>query len=112
MTRNKILDRFDKIRFYKQVSQDLAQLAGSELKFILKALQRIRDTKVDIGEFLGKRRDMNLSGYRKVKLRKHNLRIIFKKVKNKLIVAKIVTVGKREDFRVYKEALRRIARDK
>lgn len=99
-----ILDSFEKLSFYSNVELDLNKLDGSQLKYIIKALERIQESNGDIGEYL--RGD--LQGYKKVKLRKDGLRIVFKKVENKIIVANIVTIGKRENKKVYEEAVRRL----
>lgn len=61
------LDMFDKLLFNVSVITDLEQLDESQLKFILKALKRIEDSNGEIGEFLGKRRDINLQGYKKLR---------------------------------------------
>lgn len=41
-------------------------------------------------------------------MKKHGLRIIFKKVDDKIIVAEIIIIGKREELKVYQEAMRRL----
>lgn len=100
----KVIKSFDKLSFFSNVGAELNKLDGSQLKYIIKALERIQESNGDIGEPL--RGD--LQGYKKVKLRKDGLRIVFKKVENKIIVANIVTIGKRENKMVYEEAIRRL----
>lgn len=102
-----MFDRFDQLLFNQNVKKDFDQLDGSQIKIVLKALKRIEDSNGEIGDDLGRRKDINLLGYKKLKLKKHGIRIIFKKTENKIIVAEFISIGKREDLEVYREALKR-----
>lgn len=107
-----MLEHFKSLSFHEDVANDLKKLDGSQLMLVLKALQRIEESNGEIGENLGKRNDTNLKGYKKVKLRKHGIRIVFKQMNNEIVVAKIICIGKREDDEVYKEAYKRLLSQK
>lgn len=107
-----MMEEFKHLLFHENIADDLERLDGSQLKVILKALKRIEETDGEIGDMLGRRKEINLQGYKKVKLRKHGIRIIFKKINDTIFVAEIIVIGKREELLVYQEAMRRlVARD-
>lgn len=92
--------------FHEGIVNDLKQLDGSQLKIVLKALQRIEETNGQIGENIGRRKDTNLQQFKKVKLRKHGISIVFKQVNDEIVVTKSFVQEKENE--VYKEAFRRL----
>lgn len=101
---------FPKLIFWKEAEKDWNKLDGSQKKFIAKGLQRIEENGADIGEELGNKRNINLSGYRKLKFRSNGLRIVYKIVDNVIEVAEIIVIGSRADDEVYETAQKRISR--
>lgn len=101
-------DLFQKLYFWDEAKNDLAVLDGHQKKFVYKALQRIETNGASIGEALSRKRNIDLTGYRKVKLKSIGIRIIYKVLNDKIEVAEIIAIGNRADEEVYKEALERI----
>lgn len=99
---------FKKLLMYEEVEKDLDELDGHQLNLVLKALRKIEDTNGNIGQPLGNKYNINLSGYKKVKLKKAGIRIIFKVTDDEIFISEIICVGKREDLEVYREAYNRI----
>lgn len=101
-------DLFPKLQFWEEAKKDWAALDGHQKKFVSKALQRIEENAAHIGEALSKKRNIDLTGYRKVKLKAVGIRIVYKVLNDKIEVAEIIAIGNRADEEVYKEALERI----
>ena len=60
-----------------------------------------------LGEHLGRKAGLNLTGYYKLYVAKKSIRIVYRIVELEVIV-EVVAIGKREDLEVYREAIRRI----
>lgn len=99
---------FPKLVFWEEAKKDWTALDGHQKKFVLKALMRIEENASAIGEALSKKRHVDLTGYRKVKLKAVGIRIVYKIVKNKIEVAEIIAIGSRADEEVYQDAFERI----
>lgn len=99
---------FPKLDFWEDAEHDWANLDGHQKKYVSKALQRIEVNGANIGEPLNKKRNIDLTGYRKVKLKSLGIRIVYGMLNGKIEVAEIVVIGNRADEEVYKEAFRRI----
>lgn len=92
----------------EEAKEEWLNLDGHQKKFVSKALQRIEENGSDIGDALGKKRNIDLTGYRKVRLRKLGIRIVYKVVNGAIEVTEIVAIGDREGEEVYREAFERI----
>lgn len=103
-------DLFPRLDFWEDAKTDWASLDGHQKKFVTKALQRIEVNANNIGEALSKKRQIDLTGYRKVKLKAVGIRIVYKVLNDKIEVAEIVAIGNRADEEVYKEAFERISK--
>lgn len=102
------MDEFPNLQFWEEAKKEWLNLDGHQKKYVSKALQRIEEKGAGIGDSLGKKRHIDLSGYRKVKLRKLGIRIVYKIVDGGIEITEIVAIGDREDEEVYREAFERI----
>ena len=90
------------LQFHPLVEDDLKKLNNSVRIEVFKKLKKIQ-TSPELGELLGNKNGMNLSGLRKMYVAKKQVRIVYEIVES-IIVVKILVVGKREDMVVYKQA--------
>jgi len=90
------------LKFHPLVEDDLKKLNNSVRIEVFKKLKKIQ-TSPELGELLGNKNGMNLSGLRKMYVAKKQVRIVYEIVES-IIVVKILVVGKREDMVVYKQA--------
>lgn len=101
-------EEFPQLLFWEEAKKEWLKLDGHQKKFVSKALQRIEKSGAEIGEPLGKKRNIDLTGYHKVKLRKLGIRIVYKIVDGGVEITEIIAIGDREDEEVYREAFERI----
>lgn len=90
------------IQFHPLVEDDLKKLNNSVRIEVFKKLKKIQKSP-ELGELLGNKNGMNLSGLRKMYVAKKQVRIIYEIVEL-MIVVKVLVIGKREDMVVYKQA--------
>lgn len=92
-----------KIVFIEEALKEYKKLDGSTKKFVNVAISKIEQKALDIGEELHNTNDSKLAGCRRIKLRKIGIRIVYRVIDEKVEIAEIIAIGKREDSRVYKE---------
>jgi len=90
------------LQFHPLVEDDLKKLNNSVRIEVFKKLKKIQ-TSPELGELLGNKNGMNLSGLRKMYVAKKQVRIVYEIVES-IIVVKVLVIGKREDMVVYKQA--------
>jgi Cytotoxic translational repressor of toxin-antitoxin stability system len=95
-----------RITFHPEAQKELYSLDGSIRIMILKQIKKLEQFP-QLGEVLGNKHGYDLTGYRKLYANKKNIRIIYSIIENQILV-KIIAIGKREDFQVYKDANDRI----
>lgn len=89
-----------KIKYHPLVEEDLGQLNNSVCIEVFKKLKKIQQSP-ELGQLLGNKNNMNLSGLRKVYVAKKQVRIIYEIIDN-ILVVKVIAIGRREDMEVYK----------
>lgn len=94
--------------FYEEAVNDYNDLDGSQKVVVMKALQRIEEKGQSLGDTLGNKGPTNLSGYRKVKIKKEGIRIVYSITNSKTEITEIVAIGNRSDSEVYEQAYQRI----
>lgn len=94
------------IYYHNEVEKDLKALGNRVVVLVLKKIEKLTQNPV-IGDKLGNKANLNLSGLRKVYVDNKKVRIVYKIIENKIKVF-VVAVGKRDDMEVYKEASVRI----
>ena len=90
------------IQFHPLIADDLKKLNNSVCIEVFKKLKKIQTTP-ELGELLGNKNGMNLSGLRKMYVAKKQVRIVYEIVES-ILVVKVLVIGKREDMMVYKQA--------
>lgn len=97
------------LKTHPLVEEDLKAFDHSVVILILKKLAQLQLSPLQ-GQPLGNKNNLDLTGYYKTYVSKKQIRIVYKIVDNELVVY-VVTIGKREEMEVYKEALKRLAKD-
>ncbi len=93
------------IKYHPLIEDDLKKLNNSVRIEVFKKLKKIQISP-ELGELLGNKNGMNLSGLRKMYVSKKQVRIVYEIVES-MIIVKVLVIGKREDMLVYKQALLR-----
>jgi len=93
------------IKYHPLIEEDLKQLNNSILIEVFKKIEKLK-TSPELGQPLGNKNNMNLSGLRKTYVAKKQVRIVYEIIDNVLLV-KVIAIGKREDMQVYKQAEKR-----
>ncbi|TKB95633.1 MAG: addiction module toxin RelE [Nitrospira sp.] len=89
-----------------EAADDFRHLDGSLRKPVAKLLKKL-ETAPLIGEHLGNKAGLDLTGYYKLYAAKKGVRIVYRIIEQAVIV-EVVAIGKREDLAVYQTALKRI----
>ena len=95
------------IVFAKEVEDDLRKLGHVITQKVFKKLIQIAENPI-LGEDLGNKANMDLTGYRRVYIDKKRVKIVYKIINEKLQVF-VIAIGKRDDMNVYKTATLRSA---
>ena len=97
-----------KVEFLPEAAQEFEALDGSLKKIAAKQIDKLAG-KPELGEALGKRMGIDLTGYRKMYFGKKAFRIVYEIQRQKLLIL-IIGIGKRERAEIYKEVARRLKR--
>ena len=93
------------IKYHPLIEKDLKQLNNSVRIEVFKKIKKIQKSP-ELGEALGNKGGMNLTGLRKMYVYKKQIRIVYEVIEN-IVVIKILAIGKREDMEVYKQVSQR-----
>ena len=88
-----------KVFLIPEAEEDFKNLDGSLKKLVLKKLIQL-ETNPFIGEALGNKARMDLTGYYKLYVFKKKIRIVYE-IKEDILMVSIISIGKRENFSVY-----------
>lgn len=94
------------LKTHPLVEEDLKNFDHSLVVLIFKKLVQLQHSPL-LGQPLGTKNNLDLSGYYKTYVAKKQVRIVYKIIENELVIY-VVTVGKREEMEVYKEAMKRV----
>ena len=94
-----------KIIFHPEAKKEFDNLDGSVKKTVLKQIEKLQESPT-IGERLGNKAGMDLTGYWKVYANKKQVRIVYSIQDDKLLVF-LLAIGKREEMGVYHIAAQR-----
>ena len=97
-----------KVEFLSEAAREFDALDGSLRKIAAKQIDKLAE-KPELGEPLGKRMGVDLTGYRKTYFGKKAYRIVYEIQRQKLLIL-IIGIGKRERAEIYKEVARRLGR--
>jgi len=87
-------------------ADDFRRLDGSLKAPVAKQLKKLATSPL-LGEHLGKKAGLDLTGYYKLCAAKKTVRIVYRVLEQEVVV-EVVTIGKREDLAVYQTAFKRI----
>ena len=94
------------LKLHDKVYDDLKVLDNALVIKVFKKLKQIQQSP-QIGENLGNKNGMNLSGFKKVYIDKKRVRIVFE-VQADILTVYAIAVGQRDDMEVYKKAFDRL----
>ena len=97
-----------KVVLTADAAQDFRSLDKSVKDQVARQLKKL-GTSPELGEHLGRKAGLDLTGYYKLYAARKAIRIIYRIVELEVIV-EVVAIGKREDMAVYREAVRRLLR--
>ncbi|MCL4378252.1 MAG: type II toxin-antitoxin system RelE/ParE family toxin [Actinobacteria bacterium] len=95
-----------KVILIPEAKEDFKNLDGSLKKIVLKKLIKL-ETNPFMGEPLGNKAGMDLTGFFKLYVFKRKIRIVYE-IKEDILIIKIISIGKRENFLAYLHAYLRI----
>ena len=94
------------LKLHDKVYDDLKVFDNTLVIKVFKKLKQIQQSP-QIGENLGNKNGMNLSGFKKVYIDKKRVRIVFE-VQDDILTVYTIAVGQRDDMEVYKKAFDRL----
>jgi mRNA interferase RelE/StbE len=97
-----------KVEFLPQAAREFDALDGSLRKIAAKQIDKLAE-RPELGEPLGKRMGIDLTGYRRIYFAKKGYRIVYEIQRQRLVVL-IIGIGKRERAEIYREVARRLGR--
>ena len=89
--------------------QDFRALDGSVKEQVARQLRKL-ETAPLLGEHLGNRGGLDLTGYYKLYAARKAIRIVYR-IMELTVIVDVVAIGKRENFEVYREAVKRILKN-
>ena len=95
------------INFIPEAEKDYKSLDGSIKKLVNEKIDDLRDNAY-IGEELGNKYNIDLTGYYKIYVAKKKYRIVYRIVKKGIEIIEIWGIGKRDKLKVYKDVGKRI----
>ena len=101
--------RFE-IRLHKAAAKEYDRLDYSVILLVDKALAELEVRADEIGKSLGKKRNVNLTGCKEIKLRDAGIRIVFLVAKEQVFVLQVVfvlAIDERDDDYVFRLAGKR-----
>ncbi len=97
-----------KVEFLPEAAREFEALDGSLKKVAAKQIEKLSE-RPELGEPLGKRMGIDLTGYRKIYFGKRGYRIVYEIQRQKLVIL-IIGIGKRERAEIYREVAQRLRR--
>lgn len=95
------------ILYHPKVEEDMKSLDNNVQLMVLKKIKKLSE-QPELGQPLGNKAGMNLTGYKKIYVCNKQIRIIYKINKDKIEIY-IIAIGKRDYMEIYKEANKRIS---
>ena len=99
------------IQFIPEAEKDYKSLDGSIKKLVNEKIDNLRDDPY-IGEELGNKNNIDLTGFYKIYVAKKKYRIVYRIVKDEIEIIEIWGIGKRDKFEIYEEVGKRIKKRK
>ncbi|MCL2025301.1 MAG: type II toxin-antitoxin system RelE/ParE family toxin [Leptospirales bacterium] len=96
------------IQFIPEAVKDYRLLDGSIKKLVNEKIDKLKENPF-LGEALGKKNNIDLTGYYKIYAAKRSYRIVYRIIKNKIEIIEIWGIGKRDKMEIYKNIGKRIS---
>ncbi|MCX6074888.1 MAG: type II toxin-antitoxin system RelE/ParE family toxin [Campylobacterales bacterium] len=94
------------IEFFPEVEDDLAQLDHRVRLLVFKQLNKLANSP-QLGDLLGNKSGMDLSGCRKMYVDHKRVRIVYR-ILEEVIVVEVIAIAARDEMAVYREAAQRL----
>jgi mRNA interferase RelE/StbE len=94
------------IEFFPEVEDDLKQLDHRVRLLVFKQLKKLSQSP-QLGDLLGNKAGMDLSGCRKMYVDHKRVRIVYRIIEE-VIVVEVIAIAQRDDMSVYRQASQRI----
>lgn len=98
------------LKFHPEAEKEFLELDNGVRERVVKQLVKI-SVSPELGEKLGNRNGIDLSGYRKMYAEKKKIRIVYEVIEEEILIH-IMAIGERDDMAVYKTALKRLKEKK
>ena len=89
------------IQFIPEAADDYRSLDGSIKKLVNEKIDKLKENPF-LGEALGNKNNMDLTGFYKIYVAKKTYRIVYRLVKNEVEIVEIWGIGKRDKMEIYK----------
>ncbi len=97
-----------RVEFLREAAREFEALDGSLKKVAAKQIDKLAE-RPELGEPLGKRLGIDLTGYRKIYFGKRGYRIVYEIQQQRLVIL-IIGIGRRERAEIYREVAQRLKR--
>ena len=95
------------IKFIPEAASEYKSLDNSIKKLANKIIGKLEENPF-LGEKLGNKHNIDLTGFYKIYFAKKTYRIVYRIVKNEIEIVEIWGIGKRDKMAVYKEVEKRL----
>jgi len=99
------------IKFIPEAEKEYKSLDGSIKKLVNEKIDDLRD-KPYLGEKLGNKNNIDLTGFYKIYVAKKKYRIVYRIVKDEIEIIEIWGIGKRDKLEIYEDVGKRIKKRK
>ena len=100
-----------KISFIPEAVQDYKSLDGNLRKQVNDKIDKLKENPY-LGEALGNKNNIDLSGFYKIYVAKKSYRIVYRILKEKIEIVEIWGIGKRNKMEIYKIIEKRLIKRK
>ena len=94
------------LAFHPEAKKELDSLDGRVRIVVLKQLNKLINNP-QLGVELGNKAGLDLTGYRKLYVDNKRIRILYKIVKEEILIY-VISIGKRDKMEVYKKSIKRL----
>ena len=99
------------IQFIPEAVKDYKSLDGYLKNLVNEKIDKLKENPF-LGEALGNKNNIDLTGFYKIYIAKKSYRIVYRIIKNKIEVVEIWGIGKRNRMEIYKTVGKRISKRK
>ena len=95
------------IQFIPEAVRDYKQLDGAVKKSVNEKIEKLKENPF-LGEALGNKNNMDLTGFYKIYVAKKSYRIVYRVIRDKIEIIEIWGIGKRDKMEVYRSIAKRL----